>query len=164
MDNGTNLDGGVVGSSDTATDDTSSQNVSLTINDIIGFSTDYQGSPLTSVVDDGASHKTNGSGNVYAIGVNSSGSGGYNNEFRDFNPGETLVFSFRSAVSLDNIDFPSFNESATHMTISSAEFSDIVISDADINVDETYNSASVVIVSAHSNITITMSTTGAYAR
>ena len=90
--------------------------VSITTVDIVG----QDGSKNS----EGAGHKTNIYGSWNALGINDENVSG--NEYGSFDSGEAWVFTFDSDVYLIEIDLAGQGEGA-ELTISSSEFSDLVL-------------------------------------
>lgn len=58
-----------------------------------------------------------------ALGVNSDNNvGGYDNDARDFNPGEKWIYSFDKDVNLIDFDFSGWTDDNSEMTLSSTAF------------------------------------------
>ncbi len=116
--------------------------VSITTVDIVG----QDGSKNTG----GAGHKTNIYGSWDALGINDENASG--NEYGSFDSGEAWVFCFDADVYLVEIDLAGQGEGA-ELTISSAEFSDMVLPYVD---SEAVHDLSNAFVSAGAEITFQM--------
>ena len=160
------LDGGDPGDSVSATDSGNSIVVTLTTVAIAGFVDGTTTSALSSSTGLGTD-TTNIAASQEALAVNSDGNGGYgSNDSSNFNPGEAWTFSFNQDVTLVEIDFESFGEVGTGMTISSSAFTDIDVQISDLVLvggeADHYVFAGGIEVSSGTSITITMTQSGAF--
>jgi hypothetical protein len=165
LDGGAGGGAGELGSSVAATDGENSIVVTLATVDIIGFVDNSETSALTTASGSGT-HTTNIAASQEALAINSDGSGGYGSESNNFNPGEGWVFSFNVDVELVEIDFESFGEVGTGMTIASSAFTTIDVQISDLQTigsdADHYVFASGINVPAGTSITIAMTQSGAF--
>ncbi|MDF7808676.1 discoidin domain-containing protein [Pontiellaceae bacterium B12219] len=113
--------GGAIGANATLTNTVTGNSITLTAIDVIG----QDGTRAS----EGEGHKLNVFGSTAYLAVDDSGNpGGYNQEFRNFNPNEGWVFAFDKDVYLETIQLGSQNNDA-EMTLSSELFDDIILAD-----------------------------------